>query len=150
MLAPKSLKLCNHIKHTPYFKTCLNDFKKWLFITNHFKSKNPSVVKKVLLGVPNEAVLLRITKVHLNITALCSSRLFPTVSFFDTPCRVHWWTLGKPQSSSRIVCCLAGARQQLGPESRTDLQKQLDRTPPIVLKKGLMPARKEPWERGYN
>ena len=30
-------------------------------------SKNTSVVKKILLGVPNEAVLRRITKVHLNI-----------------------------------------------------------------------------------
>ena len=37
---------------------CKN-FKKWLFIT--------SVVKKILPGVPNEAVLLRITKVHLDI-----------------------------------------------------------------------------------
>ena len=37
------------------------DFKKWLFITNHLKSKNTSVVKKILLGIPNEAVLLRIT-----------------------------------------------------------------------------------------
>ena len=78
MLAPKCLKLCNLIKHTPYFNTtCLKlvlnkkslcaDFKKWLFITNHLGLKNTSVVKKILLGVPNEAVLLRITKVHLNI-----------------------------------------------------------------------------------
>ena len=29
--------------------------------------KKISVVKKILLGVPNEAVLLRITNVHLNI-----------------------------------------------------------------------------------
>ena len=78
MLAPKCLKLCNLIKHTPYFNTIylklvLNkksvrkDFKKWLFITNHLKSKNTSVVKKILPGVPIEAVLLRITKVHLKI-----------------------------------------------------------------------------------
>ena len=47
------------------FKTCFKqnvfvrkDFKKWLFITNHLKSKNTSIVKKILLGVPNEAVLL--------------------------------------------------------------------------------------------
>ena len=45
------------------------DFKKWPFITNYLESKNTSVVKKMLLGVPNEAVLLRITKVHLNFTA---------------------------------------------------------------------------------
>ena len=43
------------------------DIKKWLFITNHLKSEVVKVVKKILLGVPNEAVLLKITKVHLNI-----------------------------------------------------------------------------------
>ena len=73
MLAPKCLKLCNVIKHTPYFNTiCLKlvlnkkslcaDFKKWLFITNHLKSENTSVAKKILLGVLNGAVLLKITK----------------------------------------------------------------------------------------
>ena len=72
VLAPKCLKLCNIIKHSLYFHTicskpvlfkqevfmCKN-FKKWLFII--------SVVKKILLGVANEAVLLRITNVHLDI-----------------------------------------------------------------------------------
>ena len=75
MLAPKCLKLCNLIKHTPYFfKTCFQqevfvrkNFKKWLFITSDLKSKGISVVKKIMLGIPNEAVLLRITKVHLDI-----------------------------------------------------------------------------------
>ena len=42
------------------------------------------VLKKILqiAGVPNEAALLRITKVHLNIGALCISRLVPTVNHF--------------------------------------------------------------------
>ena len=70
MLAPKCLKLCNVIKHTPYFNTiCLNkkvfvrkDFKKWLFIINHLKSEDTSVAKKILLGVLNGTVLLKITK----------------------------------------------------------------------------------------
>ena len=57
-------------------KSLCADFKKWLFITNHFKSKNGSVVKKILLGVPNEAVLLRITKVHLKV-------LFALADFFQ-------------------------------------------------------------------
>ena len=43
------------------------NFKKWLFITSDLESKEISVVKKILLGVPTEAVLLRITKVHLDI-----------------------------------------------------------------------------------
>ena len=52
------------------FKTCLKQkvfVRNTNFITNHLKSKNTGVVKKILLGVPNEAVVLRITKVHLNI-----------------------------------------------------------------------------------
>ena len=64
------------------------EFKKWLFITNHLKSKNTSVVKKILLGVPNEALLLRITKVHLNIKRSLHSQTFSNCQlFFDTPCR---------------------------------------------------------------
>ena len=63
------------------------DFKKWLFKTNHLKLKNTSVVKKILLGVPNEAVLLRITKVHLNIKHFLHWQTFSNCKlFFDTPC----------------------------------------------------------------
>ena len=66
------------------------DFKKWLFITNHLKSENTSGVKKTLLGVPNEAVLLRITKVHLNIKRSSHLQTFPNCKlFFDTPCRAR-------------------------------------------------------------
>ena len=42
------------------------NYKTWL-ITSDLKSKRISVVKKILLGIPNEAVLLRVTKVHLDI-----------------------------------------------------------------------------------
>ena len=63
------------------------DFKKWLFITNHLKSENTSGVKKILLGVPNEAVLLRITKDYLNIKrSLHLQTLSNCKLFFDTPC----------------------------------------------------------------
>ena len=42
------------------------NFKQWLFITSDLEKKN-WCCEKVLLGVPNEAVLVRITKVHLDI-----------------------------------------------------------------------------------
>ena len=58
------------------------DFKKWLFITNHLKSKNTSIVKKILLGVPNEAVLIRITKVHLNIKRSLHWQTFSNCKLF--------------------------------------------------------------------
>ena len=87
MLAPKCLKLCNLIKHTPYFNTIclklvLNKKSLGLFITNHLKSENTSGVKKTLLGVPNEAVLLRITKVHLNIKRSSHLQTFPNCKLF--------------------------------------------------------------------
>ena len=46
---------------------CAKTLKSGFLEPTTLSQKNTSVVKKILLGVPNEAVLLRITKVHLNI-----------------------------------------------------------------------------------
>ena len=61
MLAPKRSKTLHLIKHIPYFNIICSK------LVLNKTLKKIKVVKKILLDVPNKVVLLRITKVHLNI-----------------------------------------------------------------------------------
>ena len=71
-------------------------------------AKKISVVKKILLGVLNEAVLLRSTKAHLNIKR--------SMNFFDTPCREFRLTM-------YFVSRLAKTFQALVPNMRLPKKK---------------------------